>query len=125
LITLKSKIMSSVLVLKTSTPKARKTHKCMFCGGNIEIGEKYKRDTCVFDGVLYDWVTHNECAKVASELEMYDDCDDGVDEDAFRENINEYVYQNHYDEELGDIAKDWQLPYHDLVKKILNELKSK
>ena len=114
--------MSSVLVLKTSTPKARKTHKCMFCGAKIEIGDKYDRSTCVFDGNLYDWITHCECSKVASILEMYDDCDDGVDEDAFREYINEYVYHNHYDNELDDIAKDWQLPYHDLVKKILYEL---
>lgn len=37
--------------------------------------------------------------------------------------LNQYVYDFHYDEEIEDIAKDWQLPYPELVKKVLEELK--
>lgn len=30
-----------------------------------------------------------------------------------------------YDDKIDDIAKDWQLPRYELVKKVLNELKKK
>ena len=29
---------------------------------------------------------------------------------------------NHYDDKIDDIAKDWQLPRYELVKKVLDEL---
>lgn len=32
---------------------------------------------------------------------------------------------NHYDDKIDDIAKDWQLPRYELVKKVLNELNKK
>lgn len=54
---------------------------------------------------------------------MFDDCDEGLDSDGFVDNLNQYVYDNHYDDKIDDIAKDWQLPRHELVKKVLNELK--
>lgn len=39
-----------------------------------------------------------------------------------------YPYDTEYltlefDDKIDDIAKDWQLPRHELVKKVLNELK--
>ena len=37
--------------------------------------------------------------------------------------LNQYVYENHYDDKIDDIAKDWQLPRRELVKKVLDELK--
>ncbi len=43
--------------------------------------------------------------------------------EAQNESLIQYVYDNHYDEEIDDIAKDWQLPYLDLVKKVLEEFK--
>lgn len=111
-------------ILKESKPTARKEHKCEFCGGTIAIGEKYDRQTSVYDGGVYDWITHCDCSKLAHELDMYDGCDDnGLDSDGFIESLKQYVYDNHYDEELDDIAKDWQLPYPELVKKVLEELK--
>jgi len=43
----------------------------------------------------------------------------------FREAIDQYVYDNHYDDELDDIATDWSnLSLEDQVKKIYEELKS-
>lgn len=40
---------------------------------------------------------------------MFDDCDEGLDDDGFIDNLNQYVYDNHYDDKIDDIAKDWQL----------------
>ena len=110
-------------VLKTTAPVARKEHKCMFCGGVISIGEKYDRQTNLYNGTVYDWVCHTACSQVACHLNMSDDCDEGLDDDGFKECLNQYVYDNHYDEEIDDIAKDWQLPYPELVKKVLEDLK--
>ena len=53
------------------------------------------------------------------------DCDEGLDDDGFIDRLNQYVYDNHYDDKIDDIAKDWQLPRYELVKKVLNELKKK
>lgn len=46
------------------------------------------------------------------------DCGDG-----FIDSLNQYVYENHYDDKIDDISKDWQLPRRELVKKVLDELK--
>lgn len=113
-------------VLRNTTPIARKEHRCDFCGDIISIGETYNRQTNVYDGCIYDWVSHSECSQLAYELDMFDDCnDDGLDSDGFIENLNQYIYDNHYDNETDDIANDWQLPRHKLVKKVLEELKKK
>lgn len=111
-------------VLKNTTPTARKEHKCDFCSGVISIGEKYDRQTNVYDGRVYDWVCHRECSSIAYKLDMYDGCDDyGLDGDSFIDQLNNYVYENHYDEGIDDIAQDWQLPYPELVKKVMAELR--
>lgn len=100
-----------MIQLRNSEPTARKQHKCMFCGGIIEIGEQYQRSTNVFDGVLYDWVNHIMCNKIASKLRMYDDADEGVTEDYFQTRIHdEYAYimsENH--EDLWE-SKDFVMP---------------
>lgn len=45
------------------------------------------------------------------------------DRKMFRETIDQYVYDNHYDDELDDIAADWSnLSLEDQVKKIYEEL---
>lgn len=111
-------------VLRNTTPTARKEYKCEFCGGIIAIGEKYDRQTYAYDSSAYGWITHCDCSKVAHDLDVYDGCDDnGLNSDGFIDSLNKYVYDNHYDDELDDIAKDWQLPYPELVKKVLKELK--
>ena len=110
-------------VLRDKTFVARKEHRCDFCGEVISVGEKYNRQTNVYDGRVYDWVSHNECSKLACELDMYDDCDEGLDGDGFIDRLNQYVYDNHYDDKIDDIANDWQLPRYELVKKVLDELK--
>lgn len=107
-----------IKVLRNKTPIARKEHRCEFCGEVIHIGEKYNRQTNVCDDRVYDWVSHYDCSQLACELNMFDDCDEGLDGDG----LNQYVYDNHYDDKIDDIAKDWQLSRYELVKKVLVEL---
>lgn len=114
-----------ITILKDKYPIARKEHECMFCGRIIRKGEKYHRSTLVY-GYIYDWVECKKCQFVASELNMYDNYDDdGLSEDAFRENINDYVNENHYDKSIDDISKEWQLPFFKTVDKVYEELINK
>lgn len=106
-------------------PTARKEHVCEFCGEKIAIGQKYVRQTTIYDGTIYDFAIHQECNEVAYELNMYDDCDDlGLDGDSFRENLNAYVYANHYDEHTDDVYTGRRVNYYEKAKKILKELKT-
>lgn len=111
-------------VLRETHPIAKKEHICEFCGCKIQPGQRYVRQTNVYDRIVYDFVTHRECEEVAHELRMYDDCDDeGLDGDSFRENLNAYVYANHYDEHTDDVYTNWQLNGYEIAKKVLKELK--
>lgn len=113
-------------VLKEIRPTAKKTHKCEFCACKIISGQKYVRQTCVCDGEVYDFITHQECTDLASKKNLYYDCDDdGLDGYSFRATLDEYVYSNHYDIESGKIDSNWDLTYYDTVKKILGEIKNK
>ena len=111
-------------ILKQTYPTAKKEHNCEFCCCKIQIGQKYVRQTNVYDRVVYDFITHQECNEVAHELRMYDDCDDsGLDGESFREELDSYVYANHYDEYTDDVYTGWQLNRYEIAKKVLNELK--
>ncbi len=112
-------------ILKETKPIARKEHKCMFCYGIIHKGQKYLRQTNVVDGVVGDFVCHQECQDVAKALGMYDDCDPdyGLSDEMFNESINQYIYDEHYYSETDDVQADWQnLTRYEEVCKILNEL---
>ena len=53
---------------------ARKDHRCEYCGGIIHKGEKYMRQTNVFDGDIYTFKCHDLCHTLASFL-----CEDDGD----------------------------------------------
>ena len=115
-------------MLKESHPIARKEHICDFCGCKINKGQKYYRQTNIYDGCIYDWIEHEECSQIASELDMYGECDfdEGLSPDNFRDILNDYIYQYHYNDFADDIAEDWQgLTRYEEVCKILEELKEK
>ena len=113
-------------ILKETYPTAKKEHMPLCSFDKIAIGQKYVRQTDVYDGVVYDFITHQECKDVAHELGMYDDCDDsGLHGESFREQLDEYVYTNHYDDKADDTCSDWQLNHYEIAKKILEELKNK
>lgn len=114
-----------IQTLLNSTPIARKEHICDFCGCLIQKGEKYRRQTNIYDGSVYDFVCHCDCHEVASLLDLYIDCDydEGLTSEYFLEAIDQYIYDNHYDNEKDDIVKEWQgLSYIEATRKILNEL---
>ncbi len=111
-------------VLREIYPTAKKEHICEFCACKIQPGQKYVRQTNVYDGTVYDFVTHQECKEVAHELMMYDDCDDsGLDGESFRSELDSYVYANHYDEHTDDVYTSWQVNHYEMAKKVLKELK--
>lgn len=114
-----------VKLIDTKRPIARKEHICMFCGCKIQVGQRYERSTNVFEDQIYDFINHEECSEVASELDMFYYCDDcGLSGEKFREYLYEYVNTNHYDDETDDIESDWaNLSYYEQAKKILEELR--
>lgn len=107
--------------IRTMHPKAKKTHICMYCGCKIEIGEVYERQTNKCDGEIYDWICHTDCQKVAQELDMFDWYDDGLTDDVFRENIDEYICDElaKTDEDTDRFA---QMSYLDKVRTILQHI---
>lgn len=67
----------------------------------------------------------HSCDLLAVEGQKYIDCDDeGLDGESFRENLDSYVYANHYDEHTDDVYTSWQLNHYDIAKKVLKELKN-
>ena len=114
------------ITLKDSHPIARKEHICELCGCKINKGQKYYRQTNVYDGRVYDWIEHEECCQIVSELDMYRncDCDEGLSSDYFKDKLDEYICQTHYNDLTDDVAEDWKgLTRHEQVCKILEELK--
>ena len=112
-----------VTVLKDSHPVARKEHRCLLCNGTINKGQRYYRQTCVYDAAPYDCIDHDECYEVAMELDMDTDCDDeGLTDEIFREVIDEFIWDNFSEEESDRI---YNLPYYEKVKIVLDKLKEK
>ncbi len=109
-----------ITVLKESHPVARKQHTCMLCYCKIEKGQRYYRQTCKYDDV-YDFIEHEECHAICHELDMYDDCDDeGLTDEIFRADLDQYIYDNYAEEEADKLDA---MSYYDKVKRVLNDLK--
>lgn len=59
-------------VFDTRTHRARKTHQCATCFGEIRPGESYGRTGVIYDGSWWDWAEHHECrAEVERLLRRY------------------------------------------------------
>lgn len=69
--------------------KARKPHKCDWCGQVIEKGEQYEYQKFVCDGQMYDWKAHLACSRVVSAIWDYFDPDDGMSDDEFADGCQE------------------------------------
>lgn len=108
--------------ISTVKRKARKQHKCDFCGLPIQIGETYELQINSSEGTLYSWKSHLSCNEIAGKLDMYDYCDDGLDGEGFKENIRteyQYIMQSKFNEIYE--SKDFSFPTFseqlDFVKK--------
>lgn len=94
-------------VLKSLTPVAKKEHRCDFCGCIIPAGTKYQKDTIASEGMVYDWLSHQECMKVADLLDMFEGSrdDGGVDQDAFKIYVNDYL-EEYYSDPITHKVRD-------------------
>ena len=77
----------------------------MYCNGVIPIGEKYSRDTLVYEGTVYDWIAHEDCCTVANLLDMFSKVDEGLGDYDFNEFIYEYLAENYRDAETDDLPE--------------------
>ncbi len=60
--------MSDYRLISESYQKARKQHKCIWCGEKIVIGEKYRREASFYDEFqTHNW--HMEC-NAAAQIEF-------------------------------------------------------
>lgn len=71
-------------VLSKKEPKARKEHVCNWCGGVIEVGEVYDCSFNSYCGDVYTWKNHKRCMSIAHKLNMFENCDEGVNEEDFQ-----------------------------------------
>ena len=55
----------SYSLLSENHPKARKEHQCIWCGQMILKGEKYRRETSIYDGNFQNHKWHLECDAAA------------------------------------------------------------
>lgn len=63
--------------------KAKKEHRCNFCNYVITTDTKYMKSTHIHADQVYDWKTHKHCAELATKMDMYEYCDDGLTMDDF------------------------------------------
>lgn len=73
--------------------KAIKEHRCDYCNGIIRKDMKYYVSTHSHEGTIYNWKSHIHCTNIANELNMFEDCDEGLTGDIFEAHINEYHRQ--------------------------------
>lgn len=103
-------------VIKDKNVTAKKSHRCMLCGGVIEKGEKYNRQTIVYDGDIYDCICHIHCVSLMSLLDM-EDYGDGINENDFVGYVQDYVKDNHPDWDYKNVAECAKRIYEELKKK--------
>lgn len=77
--------------ISSKTQKARKEHQCDWCNGTIKVGETYRRQFLVYDEP-YTWKNHIPCEEIASKLNWFDNCCEGLTSEDFWEFAkNEYM----------------------------------
>ncbi len=80
----------SVETLDCKTRKARKEHRCDYCGGIIKKGEAYDWSKNIYDGILYEWKSHEKCSFLCEQLWDYANPDEGMDEELFQDSLHSF-----------------------------------
>lgn len=96
--------------------KANKDHQCNLCGQRIPSGDTYIKSTHKYDGDVYDFKTHNHCDKLANQLKMYDDCDEGLTQEIFEE----IIYQTYFDLMLKQFQENEIQKYSEVIQQLRN-----
>jgi len=65
--TLKRRIPLSFTLLHSETRVAAKEHCCIWCNEKIVVGERYLRESSIYDGDFQDQKWHLECHKACLE----------------------------------------------------------
>ena len=95
--------------------KAKKEHRCSFCGSMIRVGMTYLTSTHKQDGTVYDWKSHTYCDNIADKLNMYDDdCDEGLTQDSFQERISD----TYFDLMISKFREDEISKYSDVIQQL-------
>ena len=105
-------------ILKQIYPTARVPHRCDLCGGTINPGETYKRTTVSEDGRVSDSVTHIHSSNLIDRLDM-DEYYEGVLIEDYECAIQDYVSDNHRDDQqwdIKDLPKCTRMIYEELCK---------
>lgn len=107
-----------VTLMSSDTVKARKEHKCSYCGLKINKGDTYERSGLVFEGSAYTWKSHITCHRLASKLKWFDCCDEGLTGEDFRESVTchyQIVMSEKFTEQYE--SKDFKYPsFEDQLK---------
>jgi len=105
-------------IIRQEQPKASKKHTCMWCGGEIEKGERYYK-TVIKNEYIYTWINHIKCSTLYDKLEMYNHDDGyGVDSDSFMQLVYEFLYSKLDEEEHDGLFGE------EAVDKVIEILKS-
>lgn len=55
----------SYTLFSEKTVKAKKNHRCIWCGQSIEAGSKYVRESSIYYGDFQNFAWHDECRAYA------------------------------------------------------------
>ena len=81
-------------IIKQTTPKARKDHRCHWCCGKILKGNVYEYAFIVDGGDSWQWKNHIHCRSLVDKMNMFDNADDeGLTGNVFQE----YIYEKYCD----------------------------
>ena len=104
---------------------SRKNRICDYCGGSIEIGDRYCHQVNKETGECWAFNAHCECEFLATELYDFIDPWDGMTEDDFYDGVHEFCYRMicpncaSWDDEYGECRQDQSYCTHKCIEKLL------
>jgi hypothetical protein len=104
------------ITLSAVTYTAKKQHRCNECHRTIEPGEKYLRETNVFEHRRNTYKTCSHC-KVARDW-LWNECG-GFIWGSVEEDIREHVFENYYAMDLARVAMGMQWKWRTPSGKLL------
>ncbi len=98
--------------------KARKPHKCEFCGRTIERGEKYSRETGKYDGDFFCRKLCIPCERMLSKF-----CLDTNEDEFCWWQVNDWLSDTHCEEceHFNDCNYGHGNPSCEIIRKIYGE----
>lgn len=104
-------------ILNIQHPIARRRRKCELCECAIEAGQRYERQTISANGSVYDFVCHEECSELATDLRFQKTLEKFADADSFQSGLA--IYNEDYNHVEWNV-----LDCYDQVKLVLEEIRN-